>query len=82
MQAFKTNQEIPEDRKLTLALPPDFPVGEAEVIVLAKTHEMNENRQRQSLEEFFQRLETLPITRRTKEEIDRYIQAERESWNG
>lgn len=37
MQAYKTHQNIPPDRHGTLTLPPDFPVGEAEIIVLAHT---------------------------------------------
>ncbi len=80
MRAIKLTSHISADHRLQVQLPKDVPEGEAEVIVLVKTREDQKNAQRQSLEEFFQRLETLPIARRTKEEIDRSIEEERVGW--
>lgn len=80
MQAYKTHQNIPQDRHVTLTLPPDFPVGEAEIIVLARTEPGERARQGESLKEFFRKLDESDLPHRSKEEIDRYLEEERASW--
>lgn len=46
MKAYRVVHEIPEDRRVTLTLPSDFPVGEAEVIVLAQEQGVEQAGQR------------------------------------
>lgn len=36
MQAHRTRATVTEDHEIKVALPPDFPAGEAEVIVIAE----------------------------------------------
>lgn len=80
MYALKYETTIDADHRLTIDLPDSFPVGEAEVIVLAKAPAAPEARVGESLDEFFAWLDTLPPTGRTKEEIDAQIREERDAW--
>jgi hypothetical protein len=79
MNAVKLQVVVPENRQLTLTLPPEVPPGEVEVIVLSRT--MGEP-SRGSWERIQQFLRNMPPAQpgRTKEEIDRYLTEERESW--
>lgn len=65
---------------MTVTLPADFPVGDAEVIVLAAESESLEQEQRASLEAFFNQLDASPSSGRSKADIDRYLEQERDSW--
>lgn len=80
MQAYKTHQKITEDRHVTLTVPDEFPIGEAEIIVLAQVPEAVRVGQRESLESFFRKLDSTPPSGRSKEDIDRYLEEERASW--
>jgi hypothetical protein len=54
------------------------PSGVAEVIVLV--NEQPAARKPRSLQEFMENLRETDIPRRSKEEIDRYLEEERNSW--
>lgn len=78
MRAIKLIAHIGDDHALNLRLPTDVPVGMAEVIVLyPETPTVGKPK---SLQEFMQHLQKTDIPRRTKEEIDRYLEEERNSW--
>lgn len=81
MRAIKLKSRVSSDHRLNVQLPEDVPEGEAEVIVLVSEREEEVAvRQQTALKEFFAHLDRLSIPRRTKEEIDRYLDEERASW--
>lgn len=86
MHAHRLRCTITADRQLSLALPPDFPMGSAEVIVLCDAPAPSADdalvspAQASDLDAFFESLKTLPPSGRTIEEIDRQIAEERDSW--
>jgi len=76
---------VSADRHLSLTLPPDFPMGAAEVIVLSdapapSTDDALVSPQASDLDALFESLKTLPPSGRTIEEIDRQVAEERDSW--
>ena len=78
MRAIKLTTRIGDDHTLNMRLPADVPPGTAEVIVLYP--ETPATGKPRSLEEFMQHLQEVDLPRRTKEEIDRYLEEERNSW--
>ena len=78
MRAIKLNTHVSKDRTLRLKLPEDVQEGPAEVIVLVP--ELTE-RPAHTLQEFLAGLSARPRRIRTKEEIDSYLEQERESWD-
>jgi hypothetical protein len=79
MQAIKLKAEVGPDRHIELDLPPEIPPGIVEIIILVD--EASSRPPASSLREFSGEIEKLPDSRRTKEEIDRYIAEERASWD-
>jgi hypothetical protein len=79
MNAVKLQAIVPENRELTITLPPEVPPGEVEVIVLSKTVTKPPPGSWERIQQFLSRT---PPARpgRTKEEIDRYLEEERASW--
>ena len=80
MHAIKYETVVTADHHLSIDLPPSFPEGEAEVIILAKPDAMAQRPAGESLQQLLDWLDTLPPTGRTAEEIDAQIREERESW--
>jgi len=87
MQTCSFETAIPENRRLELTLPDDFPAGTAEVIVLVKSKHkpspVPANGPQQpcaTLDDFFDWLSTQPAIGRSREEIDAQIAEERDSW--
>lgn len=80
MDAVKYETIITADHRLRIDLPPSFPEGEAEVIVLAKSAREKEKQAGESLEEFLDWIKTLPPTGRSVAEIEAQIAEERASW--
>jgi hypothetical protein len=78
MRAIKLTAQVSPEHTLSLQLPADVPPGMAEVIVLYS--EASATGRPRSLEEFMQHLEEADIPRRTKEDIDHYLEEERNSW--
>jgi hypothetical protein len=83
MRAYQSRQVISETHILTVQLPADVPAGPAEVIVLyddqADGAGDNTNTA-QDLAAFFDLVKALPPSGRSREDIDRQIQAERDAW--
>jgi hypothetical protein len=77
MRAIKLNTHVAKDRTLRLKLPEDIQEGPAEVIVLVPE---GAERPSHTLGDFLSGLSARPRRVRTKEEIDRYLEQERESW--
>jgi hypothetical protein len=77
MRAIKLNTHVAKDRTLLLQLPEDVQEGPAEVIVLVPE---NAEQSTRTLEGFLAGLAARPRRVRTKEEIDRSLKQERESW--
>ena len=77
MRAIKLQTQVEKDHTLRLKLPEDVEEGPAEVIVLVPEAA---ERPDHTLADFLARLSEHPPTLRSKEEIDRYLQEERESW--
>ncbi len=77
MRAVKLHGEIPADHILRLNVPQDVPEGPAEVILLVPEERAVAG---PSLREFLAALRCTPRTPRSKEDIDRYLEEERNSW--
>lgn len=80
MYAAKYETTISADHRLNIELPPSFPVGKAEVIVLAKSESQRPVPTDESLQQLFNWLDTLPPSGRSVEEIEAQIREERDSW--
>ena len=83
MPTFTLRGRITPDRRLELQLPPEAPEGDAEVTVSVEDSSVpalgSPERILAILEEI--RL-SYPGSGRTREEVDRYLAEERDSWNG
>lgn len=79
MQAVRLNAVLGTDRCLQIQVPAEIPVGEVEVIVLAR--EASGDASGKSLRDLFAELDRMPHKHLTKEEVDRYIAEERASWD-
>jgi len=77
MRAIKLNTHVTGSRTLSLELPPDVEQGPAEVIILVPDRQ----RRPHTLADFLDHLSDHPRHLRTKEEIDRQVEQERESWD-
>jgi hypothetical protein len=77
MRAIKMQAHVEKDHTLSLKLPEDVREGPAEVIVLVSDRAAKPTH---SLADFLARLPRSPSQFRTKEEIDGYLERERESW--
>lgn len=78
MRAIKLQTHVTKDRTLRLTLPDDVQEGPAEVIVLVSEPM---DREGHTLHDFLSRLSTRPREVSSKEELDRYLEHERESWD-
>ncbi|MDR3352271.1 MAG: hypothetical protein LBO00_04525 [Zoogloeaceae bacterium] len=78
MQAYKCKARIPDNHRLEITLPENFPEGEAEVIVLMKTE--TTPAPGMSLREFTAWLEQQPPGPHSEEEIEAWIREERSDW--
>lgn len=88
MHAIKLKAVIDASHRLQLDLPADTPIGEAEVIVLVgaaapprAADAANPVSPGQSLREFFEELDRRPRARLSAEEVEQWIEAERNSWD-
>jgi hypothetical protein len=82
MRALKLPAEITKDHQLCLQLPEDVGEGPAEVIVLVpdSPEEVSPEPAGWSLNDFLQRPRVDHRFVRSKQDIDDYLRAERESW--
>lgn len=78
MRAVRLQAVVGPDRCLSIEVPPEIPPGKVEVIVLAPDAMHVEKAQ--TLSELFAKLDRMPHKRLTAEEVDRYLAAERASW--
>lgn len=78
MRAIKLTANIGDDHRLNVQLPNDVPPGIAEVILLFSANESVNNLN--DLKSFTEWLDQQPRYTRSKEEIDRYLEEERNSW--
>jgi hypothetical protein len=81
MQAVKLKAKVGRDHRIELELPTEIPEGEVEVIILAAETPGQAKAGLKTLREFNDWLRQQPSTKRSKEEIDAYIAAERASWD-
>ncbi len=79
MQAIKLQGHINSDRTLHLSLPEGTAEGPVEVIVLVEETPVVNGRD--DLKGFCEDLDRAGIKPKTKEEIDRYLKDERDSWD-
>jgi len=79
MQAIKLHAHVDRDRKLSLQLPEDVPLGDVEVILLAPVRS-DASACRQYLVRLMDRLAASPRIRLSKAQIDAHPAAERASW--
>lgn len=79
MQTLKFKGTIDSNHRLTLQLPADTPIGEADVIVLVPDGAAEAKREH--LQNLFAEIDRSPHARLSKDEIDRYVAEERASWD-
>ena len=77
MRAVKLETIISKDRKLSLTVPEEIPSGPVEVVILSKALDVDRET---SLMEFLNYLDTLPMSKRSLEEFELDIEAERQAW--
>lgn len=81
MQALKIQTTVGSNHLLRIALPKSFPVGEAEVIVLAKGDAVRpEASPDETLGELLDWLDKLPPSDRSEADIEAQIAEERAAW--
>ncbi len=78
MRAIKLQALVEKDHTVSLRLPEDVGEGPAEVIVLVPDPTP---KPAHSLDDFLARLSRRPRRARSKEEIDLYLEQERQSWD-
>lgn len=78
MQAIRLQTRITPDHRIELQLPADTPATTAEVIVLIDRPAASAAA---SLEAFLGRLDQADRPRLSAEEVDRWVEQERNSWN-
>ena len=87
MHTIKLKAVIDERQQLHLQLPADTPMGEAEVTVVVAADSTAANaaavnpQPMASLREFFAKLDADGRPRLSAEEVDRWIEEERNSWD-
>jgi hypothetical protein len=81
MPTFTVRGHITPDRRLEVQLPPDAPEGEAEVTVTVEDSSVPPLGSPERILAFLKELHSQPgRTYRTKEDIDRSLREERDSW--
>lgn len=82
LHTVKLKAVVDESQQLHLQLPPDTPPGEAEVIVMVTPAAPAANAAPMaSLREFFAKLDADPRPRLSAEEVERWIEEERNAWD-
>ena len=85
MQAYQFEYSVPSSHTFTVTLPPDAPIGPAQVLVLfPQAHNPPGHPKPPELSNITQYLawhDTQPATGRTPEDVDRQIREEREGWS-
>jgi len=76
MAVYRFQGEIGEDHRLTV--PGDIPAGPAKVVVIPQAPDEGGWSR---MQELIREMADSPHHTRTKEEIDAYLRAERESWD-
>jgi hypothetical protein len=81
MRTIRLKAVIDQNHQLHLQLPPDMPVGEADVVVTIDSSVTAANAaSAASLRETLARLDADPRPRLSAEEMDRWIEDERNAW--
>ena len=81
MQTYQPHQTVSPSHQITLVLPPDAPVGEAQITVLFADRRLYAPLAKPrfaNIAEFTAWLETQPPPGRTAEDVDRQIREERD----
>ncbi len=81
MNAVRLHVVVPEDRRLTVSLPVSVPPGDAELIVLVEADQRPAD-STHALLDLADAWRNAHPERQTREEIDRYLEAERATWTG
>jgi hypothetical protein len=82
LHTVKLKAVIDQSQQLHLQLPPDTPSGDAEVIVMVTPATLAANpTPMASLREFFAKLDADGRPRLSAEEVDRWIEEERNAWD-
>lgn len=87
MQAYQFQQTVTPSHQITLVLPPDAPVGQAEIVVLfpnSEGHPANTQAKSVELSELAQFLawhDAQPASGRSPEDVTAQIREAREGWS-
>jgi hypothetical protein len=77
MREYRTTAEITPDHRVVLEIPEDIPPGKVDIVVTVP----EEAPKKGDMRKFLQELANRPRETRSREEIDRELQAERDSWD-
>ena len=81
MPTFTLRGRITADRRLEVQLPPDAPEGEAQVTVAIEDQQTPPRGSKEQILAYLDELHRKGLhTYRTRDEIDRYLREERNSW--
>ncbi len=80
MRAIKLKTHVSSEHTVQLQLPDDIGEGPAEVIVLVDEAPTPARESAGTLSDFLASSTIVPELERSKEEIDAYLRAERDSW--
>lgn len=87
MQAYQFQQIVTPSHQITLVLPPDAPLGEAQITVLfphteaPNTPSKTRHPEFANIAEYLAWHDTQPASARSPEDVDRQIREERDGWN-
>ncbi len=84
MQTYRFDRHVAQSHTITLELPPEAPTGPAQIIVSfpeAPRTKADNSPRFADIAEYIAWLDTQPPTGRTREEIDRQVQEEHDSWS-
>jgi hypothetical protein len=87
MQAYQFQQTVTPSHQIMLVLPPDAPVGEAQITVLFPHTEphnppiQHSHPEFSNIAEYLAWHDTQPVSGRSPEDVDRQIREEREGWS-
>jgi len=84
VQTYKVKTFLPPDHSITLQVPSEIPSGEIEIVLLVPENDRDSARsQAAGLRAFFAYIDRTSANSspgRSKEDIDRYIEEERQTW--
>jgi hypothetical protein len=78
---IRVKGKVSNDHTLTAVVPDDIPPGEVDVVIEVRSRKLSRSERVEALQRIFDEFDKLDFPRRSKEEIDTDLAAERASWD-